>query len=632
MFQSFLRFLSSLRLGIALIALIAVACIAGSIIGSDANLGLDYAQAHVFHTPWFIGLMGLLLVNLILCSWEKSYIALTLHKKRNFVTNKAFYQNSQSAAILQWSGGADSLQPLLERRYTVCRRHEGAFYAQKGLLGRCGATIIHIGLLWTMGAGFYRILADDLGFGVFDSTVILPEGETHKSFFQRIDRLKKNTADNMVERNMEFSLRLLDFRADYYPHSTVAKYYSSLIELKDGDHTEIAEVSMTNPLIYRGYKVTQNSFQESDRVLRGSYRVTSVGTGAAVELDAGPGDPVRVRLPGADGLFLQVDRLGPDASYKLMDLANREVVSSGTVEGAQSQSGAMDMARLEEQLKASKYSVLVAALFPNFRLDQNNQPTTADDRFENPAAFVMVFKNGKANGASWGFLKSDAQAIVGQPHPEIEVLFAEYRETPGSPGGQGLFDYEVRLAIHQRNPPKDLGSFWLRPGDLAEIPGVAPGILDAPNVPGAVSASPHSAAMDEGTSSVLDERAVPTSGTAGGAGPTLPASGGTASHSAAGGYSVEFVGAQNGHISFLGYMKDPSVNWIFAGCIVVILGTLVAFLIVYREAWALVDEAEGRVYLAAKVRGTSPHAHREFGRLIEEIQSAEADRTSASHK
>jgi cytochrome c biogenesis protein ResB len=618
--------MSSLRLGIVLIALIAAACIAGSIVGSDANMGIDFAQAYVFHTPWFIGLMGLLLVNLILCSWEKSYIALTLYWKRNFIANKSFYHGAQTAAILHWSRGVEALEPIIANRYTVCRRQGKALYAQKGFVGRCGATVIHIGLLWTMAAGFYRILADDLGFGIFDSTVILAEGETGNSFFQRIDRLKKNTADNMVARDLPFNLRLLDFRADYYPHSTVARHYSSLIELQDGEHTEISEVSMTNPLVYRGHKVTQNSFQESDRVPRGEYRITDLRTGTAADVDASPGDPVRVRLDGSPQLFLQVDQLGAGAGFKLMDLAERRVLTSGTVSAAvaHGEHEGMDMAALEEQLKASKYSILVAALFPNFRLDQNGNPTTLDDQFDNPAALVMVFKNGRANGASWAFLRPEAQGIVGQAHPEIELTFAEYRRAQGGDSMGGLFGYEVRMAVRQKSPPLELGSFWMRPGALTELSVVDPAIVAAPNVTTTATASQHGTPSNSPSTTSPDASTTATSTTEGGAGPQVPAAGGTAAGPPANGYAVEYVGMRNGHISFLGFMKDPSVNWIFAGCIIVIVGTLIAFMVVYREAWALVDEAEQRVYLAARVRGTSPHAHREFARLVGEIQSAEA--------
>ncbi len=606
-------------MGIVLIVLVTLACIAGSIVGSDANMGVDYAQARVFHTPWFIGLMGLLLVNLVLCSWEKSYIALTLYKKRNTVANRPFFENATHSASIPWVGATDAVDRTLARRYTVTHRKGDAWYSQKGLLGRCGATIIHIGLLWTMAAGYYRILADDLGLGVFDSTVILPEGQSQQSFFQRRDRLKGSTADNLIERPMPFSLHLLDFRADYYPHSSVARYYSSLVELRDGSHTEIAEISMTHPLIYRGYKVTQNSFNENERVIRGRYRVSDSSTGQAVEVDAGAGDPVRLRLPGLEGVFFDVDSLEPGARDRVLDLGSRAVIQSGTVSSPRPTG--MDMSQLEQQLKSSRYSILVAAMFPNFRLDKDNQPTTADDKFENPAVFVMVFKNGKPNGATWAFLNRGAQGIIGQPHPEVAVDFLEFRRAAGASGGNGLFDYEVRLRVRQKQPDADLGEYWLSAGALQELAGISGGILALPQVTN-TAATPHGAV---GLTDSLSSGTSETSPPAGGAGPQAAAAGGTLPQQTR--FTVEYLGTAKGHVSFLGFMKDPSVIWIYIGSILIILGTLVAFLVTYREVWAFHDPETGRLYLATKVRGTSPAAHREFDRLVGELVELSAGRT-----
>lgn len=652
--RAVVRFLSSLWLGISLIALLTVACIYGSIVSSDENRGGDYALEYVFHTWWFLGLMGLLLVNLALCSWEKSYIALTLYKKKNIIPNKGFYERMPHHASMPWKGDLGKVQNLLKKRYTVAAFRDRAGYAQRGLFGRCGATIIHIGLLWTMAAGYYRILADDFGWGVFDSTVILPEGETTDSYFSRIDRLKKNTEDNLRENKMPITLRALDFRADYHPHSTVAQHFASLVELRDGDHRQISEVTMRKPLIYKGYKITQNSFSENERVIRGRFRVRNVQTGESEEVDASPNDPVQVKVGGAEDLFLQVSALAPNAEYKIMDLGAQKVVAQGSAGGAGAQAFPLSPAELEHQLMDSKYSVMVAALFPNFRINEQNEPSTVDEKFENPAVFVMLFKNGKANGYTWLFMNETAQNIIGQPHPEMEMHFKQYRRVANASGEGGLRDYEVQVEFFQKEPRKSLGEFWVQPGKLLELQGVEETVLQSPNVnvehvhgmdehdhgttgsaTDTITPNPHGGAGQEsaaggGTTSTDDgattgaaelgpaiANAPPATETTSTATTTAPAAQST------GPYEVTYLGRTTGHVTFLGFMKDPSVNWLFTGCLIIIGGTLTAFLITYREVWVYYDEEEGRLYLATQVRGTSPSSHREFDRLVNEIARLE---------
>jgi cytochrome c biogenesis protein ResB len=599
---------------------------------------VDFARAYVFHTEWFLGLMGLLVVNLVLCSWEKSYIALTLYRKRNFGGNKAFFENARHAVAIPWQGPIEPVAALFKRTYTVVRHNRSAVYAQRGLLGRCGAIIIHIGLLWTMGAGFCRILADDFGWGVFDSTIILPEGETTNVFFSRINRLKNPTEDNLKERPIPFTLRALDFRADYHPNSTVARAFSSLVELRDGAHSQIAEITMANPLVYRGFKITQNSFNSNPRIVRGRFRVTDMVSGASVEIDAAPGDPVRIPFPHARNLFFRCTEIARAGEFAVLDLAAGKVIEKGMARD-ESKPGRQAPDVISGMVEKTSYAVLVAALFPNFQFDENRQPVTVNDKFDNPAVLAMLFKNGSPNGHLWLFIDKGAQALMGQPHPEVEMEFLSYRKIHETSGTPSLLDFEVQIALGQKSPPKPLGTFWLGPGKLQEITGVAPGILAEPNVAeirshGGGSPLEHE---DAGSTAAETTRKADSDSTAsrgGGVAETSPPGGniepGVGFEGAVGKkrFDAVYLGTAVGNVTFLGFMKDPSVGWIFGGCIVVLLGTLIAFLISYREAWAWHDESTGILYMAVAVRGTSPSGHREFTRLVRKVARASV----SSHK
>ncbi|MCX7718070.1 MAG: cytochrome c biogenesis protein ResB [Candidatus Sumerlaeaceae bacterium] len=597
-----LRLLSSVRLGIILIILITAACIYGSLIAAHPEMGVDFGREYVFHTPWFLGLMGLLAVNLILCSWEKSYIALTLYRKKNFKGSPRFYEEAKHGYVLAWSGRTEDLEALLKRRYTVTRRSGHMLYAQKGLLGRCGATIIHIGLLWVMAAGYYRILADDFGWGVYDGTIVLAEGETTNSYFTRINRLDKLVERNLREMALPFRLRALDFTADFHPGSTVARYYSSLVELDDGQRSLIGEISMSKPLLYRGYKITQNSYSANDRVIRGQFRVRDRETGATRLFDAGPGDPVRLGLPGHDDLFFETAALEADSAYRIANLATGATVEEGRMRRGGGQPVSANDPALTERLRDSRYALMIAALFPNFTFDEARRPITRDDKFENPAVFVIVYKNGQPNGQVWLFHNPQAQAIVGQPHPEISMVFRDFRRVDGgsTSTAETLMDYEIQLEVEQKRPPRSLGTFWVKPGEALELREISPEVLAAPAIGEVRSAH---AGNNSAVSTESD---------------TLKT---TASDGKSGRFEVEFLGRTSGYVTFLGYMKDPSINWIYAGALIVIVGTLIAFLIPYREVWLLHDPTAGRLYMATLVRGTSPAAHREFDRLEKSVEA-----------
>lgn len=631
-----MKFLSSLHLGIVLISLVAIACIAGSLIASNDNLGVDHGRAYVFHTPWFLGLMGLLLINLCLCSWEKSYIALTLYKKRNFQKNPKFYQKAKHSVALPFNGSAADVEKVLKKNYTITASSDGrSFYSQRGLFGRTGATIIHIGLLWTMLAGFYRILADDFNWGVYDATVILPEGEVANTYVTRKDRLEVPAGGNLVQRPMPFAVKALDFHAEYFPHSTVAKTFASTIELVDGDYKQIYEVTMTDPVIYKGYKLTQNSFSPNNRIQRGKFRVTDSETGRFSEVDVSPGDPVRMHGFGPTAPYIQVDALTADTKFYILDLEKQEVLQEGEAARPEELPLPIDMRPFAQELAQSRYSVMVAALFPNFTFDENRNPTTRDEKFDNPAAMVMLFKNGRPNGYTWLFLNPEAQKIVGQPHPEVNLIFENYRRKDESADADNLYNYEVKLRITEKGSHQDFGDVWLSAGQIRELP-VSEKILQSANI--RMDRLPDTHGARETTSTQVVDSSATTGSELHDAEATSPLAIAEANNPDNPGtqiaeaapatgnqrYQLEFMGMTSGHVTFLGFMKDPSVGWLFAGNCIIIFGAFVAFMIVYRETWVHYDEEAGLLYMATAVRGTSPAAHREFDRVVEQMKNLSA--------
>lgn len=615
------RALHTVKFGLVLLSILAILSIVGSIISANGDNGPDLAKHYVFNTWWFLLVMGLLCINLVLATFDRSVVALSLYWKQAFRDAPAFYKKSKhSAAIPGKRMDPDTVEQILSKQYTVVRRKGNSFYAQRGLISRTGFTIIHIGLLATMAAGFYRILADEFRIGVFDATVILPEGLTTENYYTRIDRLQKPIASNLEIHELPFLLRLLDFHVENHPGSTVAKKYASLIELKDpkSGFTKIAEVTMETPLLFNGYKVTQNSYSPTDKVKRGHFRITDRKTGRSYNVDASAKDPVMLDPIAKSPLFFQVDGLAPGANFSVMDLRNRTVLAQGVVESARAPGPVpLDLTPHEASLRKSQYAFLVAALFPHFAIDSAGQPTTLSEQFINPAVLMMLFKNGRPNGYLWLFQNEEAARIMGQPHPEVSSRFDGWRIRDGKDGSSGLLDYEVQVSFVDKSTSRSIGSSWAVPGTIVEVQGIDPQILSRPNVtPDDVSLRRRDSAQAGGGSEPQTAE--------GGFRPTQfsdvvgeETAAGTAGSVSGDRFIVRYLGTQDGYVSYLGFMKDPSVFWIYLGCIVIVGGTMIAWLITYREAWFHLDKKAGVLYAATQVRGYSKRAHRHFDQVLD---------------
>lgn len=70
---------------------------------------------------------------------------------------------------------------------------------------------------------------------------------------------------------LPFSLALADVEKDNHPGMDMARAYRSSVTIKDGGHTWPAEISMNNPLRYRGY-----TFYQSSYMVRGDGGETTV--------------------------------------------------------------------------------------------------------------------------------------------------------------------------------------------------------------------------------------------------------------------------------------------------------------------------------------------------------------------
>ena len=320
-----------------LVVVAALACVIGSLVFARSEFGPEAATEAVFGTWWFMLLVGLLALNLTLCSWRRSYAVVKSWFSPHIVADRGFYQGPASYSF-PWEGKREDLLRELRRMFTLVHMTQWAAHGEKGLLRRAGPTIVHIGLLWIIAAAFLRVLSAHMGWGVYHAMVSIPEGQSTSEYYtmRRGDESDRRGSTQWTK--LPFTIRALDFRAEFHPNSSVASKFSSLVEIIDaeGQGARIYEINMANALTYKGFKLTQNSYQADPAVTRGRFRVVDPA-GKAQVVDASPGDPVRLDALSPD-LFLEVEDLHSSSAVRIFNLAAAETIFSGYAAASDKQS------------------------------------------------------------------------------------------------------------------------------------------------------------------------------------------------------------------------------------------------------------------------------------------------------
>ncbi len=189
-----LSFLSSLKLTIALLIIIAVASILGTVIpqqygGGEAFRHLSPGLVKAFkslqlfdmyHSVWFIILMGLLSLNLITCSLNRFPTSWKLFRKKASLDRSKPFENLSPDRILVIEGKPHEVigrvENLLKKRCKRVRKKDTAnstvFYGEKGTYSHFGVYVIHLSILIIIAGA---IIGSLLGFNAF---VNIAEGES----------------------------------------------------------------------------------------------------------------------------------------------------------------------------------------------------------------------------------------------------------------------------------------------------------------------------------------------------------------------------------------------------------------------------------------------------------------------
>ncbi|MEA5623713.1 cytochrome c biogenesis protein [Nostoc sp. UHCC 0251] len=271
--QELLPILTNLRLAIALLLLIAIFSSTGTVIEQgqspafyQANypehpalfgfltwkviqvVGLD----HVYRTWWFLSLLILFGTSLTACSFTRQLPALKAAQRWKYYEEPRQFQKLALSAELD-TGSLDSLNQILQkRRYKIFPDPEKAnlLYARKGIVGRIGPIIVHIGIVAILLGGIWGAMTG------FLAQEMVASGDT----FQ-VTNIVDAGPLAAAQVPKDWSVRVNRFWIDYTPSGGIDQFYSDMSVLnKQGEEVDHKKIFVNEPLRYHGVTFYQTDW------------------------------------------------------------------------------------------------------------------------------------------------------------------------------------------------------------------------------------------------------------------------------------------------------------------------------------------------------------------------------------
>lgn len=271
--------LSSMSLAIALLTVLALASAIGTVLLQNQeqtdyltqfgplwySVFVSLGLFDMYHTPWFFGLLGFLMLSLSVCLWRNvPHMLKEMRSRKVTITDKSlksFHHLKQwQLEGVETSSARDSISKALGGWEKAEAEEEGCLYIRgdKGRYHKWGYILVHAAILVILVGGWIGA-----HFG-FRGTMEVVENSTGNT----IDFLKGTETQHL---KMPFDIRCDKFYIDFYPTGMPKEFRSTLSIIDHGktviDHKDII---VNEPLIYKGVHIFQASFGDggSDVILK----------------------------------------------------------------------------------------------------------------------------------------------------------------------------------------------------------------------------------------------------------------------------------------------------------------------------------------------------------------------------
>ena len=269
-FRRFVGVVANLKLAIVLLLAIAVVSIAGTVIEQAQTLSfyqqnypespalygfltwkviLAWGLNHVYSTWWYLSLLILFGTSLTACTFTRQLPALKAARKWKYYQKPKQFEKLALSTELE-RGSIKSLIPLLKQQSYQVWQQDNALYARKGIIGRIGPIIVHLGMIIVLLGGLWGI------FTGFFAQEMVASGNTFK--ITNIIESGPFSADQIPT---DWSVRVNRFWIDYTNSGDIDQFYSDLSVVNDrGEELKRETIHVNKPLRYDGVTLYQTNW------------------------------------------------------------------------------------------------------------------------------------------------------------------------------------------------------------------------------------------------------------------------------------------------------------------------------------------------------------------------------------
>ena len=209
------------------------------------QLGLD----HVYSTWWFIALLLLFGSSLAACTFNRQIPALKAARNWQFYHQPRQFQKLALSAELD-KGSSETLIPLLQQQGYRIFQDQGAIYARKGIVGRIGPIIVHLGILIVLLGGIWG------AFTGFLAQEMIPSGETFA--VSNIFSAGRFASGSIPK---DWQVKVNRFWIDYTAKGEIDQFYSDLSVVNNqGEEMKRETIYVNKPLRYDGVTFYQTNW------------------------------------------------------------------------------------------------------------------------------------------------------------------------------------------------------------------------------------------------------------------------------------------------------------------------------------------------------------------------------------
>ncbi|MBS3818387.1 cytochrome c biogenesis protein ResB [bacterium] len=255
--KSIIRAFSSVKLTLFLIIILVVSLGIGTLIpqqksssfyhshyGPWSPLFLNLQLNDLYHSVWFLTLLGMLILNTVACTirrlspkWNRIFRPQVIKEKKNIQTLSLCDHFISSRNIKKVKRSIQ--ENLSSYHYRLREAGQGAkiyFLARKKIMGLWGPEIVHTGILIILLGGIVS------GLGGMTKYLSLRPGE--------VASIPQS----------EYKIQLKNFDIERYPGGNIKDWKSTLSILNNGKPVLTQTIEVNHPLSYKGFLFYQNSW------------------------------------------------------------------------------------------------------------------------------------------------------------------------------------------------------------------------------------------------------------------------------------------------------------------------------------------------------------------------------------